>query len=282
VFDERGPGGTRLGAFVGYGVVWLEGRLSALLSGDAGSWALCPKVGLQAADTVAREALERIACVGMFGARECSDGELRRYDLAFEHQFGHGPHGLAFLRTCAELLVPGRKTDVWRGPDGQVQTVYWRTPKRGVVTERIYDKGVESGSHAPGERIRIEVQRRPARAKRQRPAIVARRDLAPEFGRQMAPYLSEDVVATGLDGAVDELVGKALRGELSMAKMERLVGTLDVLRRYGRAVYPDERQQRRRVADVRNCGVVVDEALPPGATVPVGQLLREAVEAFRA
>jgi hypothetical protein len=152
-----------------------------------------------------------------------------------------------------------------------------------VVTERIYDKGVESGSHAPGERIRLEAQRRPPKSQRVRPVHLANMDMSAEFGRSLIPYLgAENVTAAGADAATAHLAGMAARDEISIAKAERLVGTVAFLREYGRAVYPDVQQQQRRLRGLREAGISLDEQLPPGAAVPVGELLRNAVESFRA
>jgi hypothetical protein len=281
---QLAPGDTRVGAFPDHGVVWWEGRLTALLTGSAGSWDLRPKTDLVVAEAAAREAIERL--VGFEVApdpRHCNDGEVRRYDLAHELAFDDGRDGLAFLRTVAGMGAPGRKVNVWRSVDGQPETVYWRTSKRGVVTERIYDKGVESGSHPPGQRIRIEAQRRPIKSRRMRPPVLARHDLAADFGRTMKPYLgAETVIAAGTNGAVAHLAQQASRGEISIAKAERMVGTVAFLREYGRSIYPDVQQQQRRLRDLRAAGVALDEEMPADRVVPVGQLLRDAVEAFSA
>lgn len=188
VFEQKAPGATKLGAFPAHGVVWWEGRLGALLDDNAKCWDLRPKSDLVAGEQVAREAIEQLAGQRLAPPGFCDDGELRRYDLAYELEF-ESVDGLAFMRVVAGMHAPRRKLNEWKSVDGQPETVYWRTPKRRVVTERIYDKGVESGSHPAGERIRIEAQRRPPKPKRRRPAVVARMDLASEFGRTIEPYL---------------------------------------------------------------------------------------------
>lgn len=279
LFQTAGPGKTKLGAHPANGVVWWEGRADALLTGLEGSWNLRPKGDLAGVDITARRALEQLAGHDLGDG----DGELRRFDLASELEFDDGRDGLAFLRTMAGMCPPRRKLDVVKGPDGQPQTVYVRQAKSFVVTERVYDKGVESGSHAPGERIRIEAQRRPPRAKRFRPAHAARMDLSAEFGRTMIPYLgAENVVAAGGKATVTHLAEAAARGEISIAKAERLAGTVEFLREYGRAVYGDDRKARRRLQGLRDAGIALDTELPPDRVLPVGELLRDAVESFSA
>jgi hypothetical protein len=64
-----------------------------------------------------------------------------------------------------------------------------------------------------------------------------------------------------------------------MAKAERLLGSLVVLRRHGRGIY-DERQGQRRLKSLRESGVALEHELPPDRVVPVGALLRDLVEEF--
>jgi hypothetical protein len=281
---QPGPGGTKLLAWPAYNVVAWEGRLGALLTGSETDWSLRPKTDLQVAEAVAREAIEALSGVRVApDDRYCSDGELRRYDLAYELRFDDGRDGLAFLRTVAGMQAAGRKINVHFSQDGQPETVYWRTPKRGVVTERIYDKGLESGSDGRGQRIRIEAQRRPQKSRRMRPGVVARLDLAADFGRTMEPYLgAEQVIAAGSDGAVFHLAQRAARGEISWARAERMIGSVALLREFGRSVYPDDRQARRRLQALRSASVALDAEMPADRVVPVGQLLRQAVESFSA
>jgi hypothetical protein len=278
LFREKGPGETRMGAHPRNGVVWWEGRVDALLSRRRDAWGLRPQLDLAAAESAARMALSDLAHRWLDG-----DGETRRFDLTAELSFEHGSDGLAFLRTVAGMCTPRRKTDVWRGQDGQPQTVYIRQARSGVVTERVYDKGVESGSHAPGQRIRLEAQRRPARGDRLRPGHLAKKDLTAEFGRSFLPYLgAENVTAAGADAATAHLAGMAARDEISMTRAENMIGSVALLRAFGRSVYPDVQQQQRRLRALREAGIALDEQLPPSATVPVGQLLRDAVESFSA
>jgi hypothetical protein len=283
IFDRPGPGKTKLGAF-GRGVFWMEGRIDAALTGSDGGWDLRPVIDVNDLERVARESFDELAGepAEWYGMRP--PAEVRRFDLAHEFAFDRPDDGLAFLRTVAGMCPPRRKLDVWTGQDGQPQTVYVRQAKSGVVTERLYDKGVESGSHPPGHRLRYEAQRRPPKRLRMRPEVLAAHDLRAEFGRSINAYVegSESVIAAGTEATMAHLVGAAARGEISMAKAERMIGTVAVLQRYGRAVYPDVQQQQRRLRGLREVGVSLDQELPADAVVPVGKLLADAVEAFSA
>jgi hypothetical protein len=280
-FEIPGPGRTSLLAWPSYGLVALEGRLAAVVTGDQDNHALMPKQQLEAGEAIAARAIEALAGAAMFKPADCTDGELRRYDLASELLFEDAADGIAFLRTVATLTPAGKKRDVIGNEIPE--TIYFRTPKRLVVTERIYDKGRESGSHPPGHRIRVEAQRRPAKSKRRRSAIVGRMDLASDFGRTLSPYVgAERLIASGTNGATSHLVQQAVNGELSIAKAERMIGTLALLHDYGRAVYPDVRQQQRRLQELRAAGIVLADELPADRVVPVTQLLGQMVDSFTA
>jgi hypothetical protein len=279
VFRHPGPGGTKLGGH-GQGLVWWEGRLDALLSASAQSWDLRPARDVAVAERVARDALERVV-----GMRLVSPpAEVRRFDLAHEFEFDDGGDGLAFLRTAVGMCPPRRVIDTFIGQDGQPQTVYVRQAKSGVVTERLYDKGVESGSHDPGHRLRYEAQRRPPRPARMTAETLAAVDLAPEYGRSINAYMkgNPSVIAAGSEATIEHLAGAVARDEISIAKAERMAGTLAFLGTYGRAIYGDERKARRRLQGLREAGVAVDTQLSPDRVVPVGELLAQSVESFRA
>jgi len=277
VFDQRGPGDVRLGAHSG--VCWVEGRLGALLDNDHRSWSLRPARDVAVAERICREALSDLADDWL----DCP-GEVRRYDLAHEFEFEEPSEGFAFMRTLAGMCPPRRVLDTYCGADGQPQTVYVRQARSGIVTERCYDKGRESSSHAPGLRIRYEAQRRPKKPERMTPRAFSRVDLSPDFGRSIRPYMEggETVIAAGTDATIEHLAGAAARGEISMAKAERMVGSVMFLKAYGRALYPDVQQQQRRLRGLREAGVALDRELPADRVVPVGQLLRKSMEAFSA
>jgi hypothetical protein len=280
-FEQRGPGDTALLAWPAFGVVALEGRLAAVLANSGDCHDLVTKGRLHEGELLAQAALQELAGTPMHRDGAGMDGELRRYDLAAELRFESAPDGIAFMRTIATLTPPGKKRDVIGNEIPE--TVYFRTLKRMVVTERVYDKGRESGSDAPGKRIRVEAQRRPSKSKRRRSAVVGGMDLAADFGRTLLPYVgTEKLIAAGTEGATEHLVRQAVNGEVSMAKAERMIGTLALLKHYGRAVYPDARQQQRRLQQLRQAGIVLADELPDDHVVPVTQLLSQMIDTFTA
>lgn len=278
VAAKRGPADERVIAWPTHGVVAVEGRMAAMLDRCADNHELARPTDLASAEKAAAGVLGDLLGYRPKAREVC---EVRRYDLAFEHRFERGAEGLAFLRALGSLCPPRCRVTQERSADGQLMTVYVRTAKRGVVQNRWYDKGLEAGTDLAGERVRLEAQNRPAKADRYEPATLARLDLSTHFARKMVTYMraTEDVVVAGSTATVDELFGRVARGELTMAKAERLAGSLAALRLYGRSIY-SERQGQRRLADLRTAGVLLDDELPADATVPVGALLREAVESF--
>jgi hypothetical protein len=284
VLDQRGPDGGRVIGWPGYGVIAYEGRLGALLAGDEGDHSLQPSASVRAGATAARAAIADVIGVDP-GAR----AEVRRFDLASELRFAERWEGVAFLRTCEGMCPPKAQVVVHRADDGTPMTVYVKTPQRGQVVNRIYDKGRESGSDPSGLRIRLESQNRPKKAKRWTPDVFAGLDLSPTFGRTMSHYLKhEQVVTAGPDAAVTRLIGKAASGELTVARAERLAGAVAFLKAAGRAAYEDpsregssrRRPATRRLKALRDAGISLDYDLPSESVVPVGQLLSSAIERF--
>jgi hypothetical protein len=286
VANERGADGGRVMCWPGFGVIALETRLGALLAGDAENHALAPARAIKQAAPTARLVINDV-----IGSDPGEHAEVRRFDLASELYGDESWEGLALLRTLAGMCPPRSQVTVHYADDHTPMTVYHRTAKRGVVQDRAYDKGRESGSDPPGRRIRLESQNRPKKAERYTPEVLAKLDLAPIFGRTMSHYLQEqEVVAAGPDAALTHLVGKATRGELSLAKAERLVGVVAIMRYAGRTAYQDEgssarvnnNRSARRLRALREAGISLDDNLPPEATVPVGQLLTQAIDSFTA
>jgi hypothetical protein len=280
IFEEKPAG---IVCAVINGVLRVEGRLDPLLTGDRDSWALRPASDVYLGEQAARRVVEHLAGVPMDGGREFfSDGEVARMDLAHEFEFEEPADGLAFLSTVGSFLPARRKPNVWRAPDGTVQTVYFRSLKAGVVLERCYDKGVESGSHPAGRRARFEVQRRYQKKRALVPRGVPALNLQAIYGEAVAPYATSETVAVGRDQAAERLFSLVGTDSVkTIAKAERLIGTIDMLNRYGRAIYADS-TGRRRLAELRALGISPESIAPSDRIVPVGKLLRESLDSWAA
>jgi hypothetical protein len=275
------PGGIAVAVF--QGAIRVEGRLDPLLTGERDSWGLRPVSDLVAGERRARQLVEHLAGAPMDGGREYfGDGELARVDAAHELEFEDAPDGLTFLRAVAAMRPSMRKADVAWGVDGQPQTIYFRTPKRFAVRERIYDKGVESGSHPAGLRVRLEAQRRfPKNRAMPRGALPAA-DLGRYYAEKLQAYAQTDTLAAGPDQARRELLAKVHSGQVTMRVAARLLGDVSIFAEFGRAAYPNAKMAQRRLKALRDHGVAIEDVLPPERSVPVGRLLRESIESWTA
>jgi hypothetical protein len=285
IADARGSDGGRVMCFPSSGLLAIETRLAALVAFESESHDLAPVRDLVQGGRNARE------IVGGIVGGDLGPCEVRRADLAAELRFDEAAEGLAFLRGVSGLCPARMRSTLEVAGDGSVMTAYVRTAKRGVVHSRIYDKGRESGSDPPGLRVRIESQNRWPKAKRQSPEVLANRDLRPMFGRTVQPYLQTDEIAVaGPDGAVREIVGRVVRGEMAQARALAVLGTIDMLKYGGRAAFDrqgstrveNNRRSSRQLRLLRDEGIVLSELLPPEAVVPVSALLRDCVARFEA
>jgi hypothetical protein len=274
VLNDRGEGDARVIVFPG--VVAVEGRLQALLTGDEDDHGLAHPAGLPDGAERARAAI-----AGLLGADlGLGPSELRRLDLAGELQFDDGRDGLALLDAMAGLYAPRRKTVVWR-KGAEPQTVYWVTEKTGQVRQRAYDKGVESGTHAPGERIRLELQHRPPKSRRRTPVNVANGDLSALYVDGLKGWTNERPTLRGEpEHVMAVLLDRVARGDMSQRKAESLVGQMVALRVAGQGELSDQ-SYRYRLRELQAAGIVLD-APKVEREVPVARHLSELRNRFAA
>jgi hypothetical protein len=271
------PGGATLGLFDGPGVVFIEGRASALVAGDASVRTLAPPSQLPEVELAARALFQPLAV-------PLSDhAVLRRADLTSDAAFDDRADGLAFLAALAVAMVPRYKLDAWRD-FGRVETVAVRTRGRGAIKARAYDKWVEQGMpERAGELVRMERQERwQGRKCPSIPEFLAM-DLAALYARPLLPLIraARDVVVAGLGASVEAVLEMVSEGRLSYLRAERLIGTLVITARQGAdsPAWTDRTAARRR-AELRDLGLWVDPLLPEPSVVPVGQILGRLVGAW--
>jgi hypothetical protein len=270
---DRGPSGARVMAWPEYGTVKLECRLGALVDGHRDSHRLGTRDELRLVGDVGAAEL-----AALLGAKPDTRAvTVGRFDLVTERDC-EASEGIALLRAMRALCPPGMKLRTFTAADGRVETVSVVTERGGRTIFRAYDKGVESGSNPPGERIRFEAQRQLAKRSRPGPNALANSDLAADFGRTIEPFVKgSPVTVTAPSAVVDQLAQQLANGDLTAARAERLVGAAELLRRYGRGVYEKPHQSARRLRALRAAGIAVDDELPPDATVPVTELLNAAL-----
>lgn len=272
---EKSPSGARVMAWPDYGVVKIEGRLGAAVDGNPHSHRLATRDELRVADQAMALQLVELLAV----EPTTTVAGVGRYDLVTERDFENPTEGIQLLRAMRALCPPRCKLKIHSTRDGRVETVAVVTERGGRTIFRAYDKGVESGTAGPGERIRFEAQVRRPSANRQTAVETAAGDLRSAFGRTIEPFMEgTPVTVTSPSGVVDQVAEQLAAGNLSATKAENLIGAAELLRRYGRGIYGKDSRSARRLRELKKAGVAVDDELPEGATVPVSALLAAALE----
>lgn len=264
---RRTKDGVTVGAFPD-GLAYVEGRVHALV-GEPENVALAePRVLVEAAD-LWRDSLgvEAVAEVG-------------RADVTGELLFDEARDGLDFLAALRHVDLPWLKigTEGWKR--GELETVYGRSSRGRSVQFRAYDAGVHHGTHAPGERIRLERQRRFRKERARAVADFVAEPLASWFvGRELRKLVDDggDVLVCNERGAHRELRKRVMAGELSPQTGERLAGFL-VLHGAGLS----RATRFRRASELRQLGLAVDRTASSSSVVPVGQYVGRVVESFAA
>jgi hypothetical protein len=280
------PGDIRFGFLPRSNGVWVEGRLSAMLSGDRQVRDLMPASFLNVAVERTSEDLS-----GLLGPFDFADGlfmdasvSLNRLDIAAEIAC-ESAAGIEILRGLSHLALGGqRPLSAW-GRQGRVETVYLaeRSKKNRM---RIYDKATESGEGAAGSIIRFERELR--WLKRDRIALAEAdhtflRDkwldgLAPWFGSK--PLADPVLQIYPLDGAADEIINQAETGGLTFEAAERLLGALLIRRRRSESWWKEQGHKDagyRRSRQLKALGINV---APVESRIELGEALRAAEQSI--
>ncbi len=266
-------------------MIYIEGRLAALLACDEQASGLASPSQLETASNLSARAVSRLLFPSSLVGEKCY---LRRADLSADVFFTYPDQGLRFLRGLAALDLPRTKTDAWR-KDGRIETIYYRTPSRGRVRLRIYDKGAEAGSAPPGQLLRLEHQWRFEKRNQREPSSMARDDLGRMWEGQLKTWEAADnVVVADLNGTQRVIVNAVNEGTLSAFTAERLLGHL-LLR--GRGMTKEWWSAKgkpylwsRRSRELRQLGLILDENGLGGsqeeAELPLGTVLRSLRQAW--
>ena len=274
--SRRLDGLGTVGAFPAAPLLFVEGRAAALGSGDEEDHSLADVRRLSNIQDRVTADLS-----ALLGTNIDSVAELRRVDLSGELRFARPEDGRELLRILDGLHSPRHKTSPVRERGGPaIETAYWRTPSRSVPVLRAYDKGVESQTALPGERIRIERQLRYNGS--QRPALSQwlSHDLGALYSAPIRRWLENGVAAGTAQQLIRYLTDAAViwpsywssghswassagRVHCSMwpsRKVERVLGTLAVVDAYG-STWPawSVKQRQRRLAEIRDLGLLVLE-----------------------
>jgi len=260
--------GCRWGAFPD-GLSYVEGRVAAVLDGADAHYLATPQRAVEAAELFA----DTIGCdVGQVG--------VGRLDLASELHFDDGREGLALMRAMAALDVPWLKTGTEGSKRDGLETVAWRNVNGRSINFRLYDKGVESETAAPGTRLRGERQRRMRKGRELVAAALPSLDLGSLYiGRELRPFAAADrsvTVCNTLD-AVEVLNALARAGTVTRGRADRLAGFLICGRR--RIDYT-ARTWYRVWSELRTLGIALDDQIAEVIELPVSRYVGALADAW--
>lgn len=275
----------------------MEGRTRALAQRDEGDHGLGTVTELRAVEGQVVDSLGEL-----LGARLEPPAGLRRADLTGELTYDRGEDGRELLMLLDLLHSPIHRTSPVREIGGPgIETAYWRTPRRSIPVLRAYDKGLESGTAAAGERIRIERQLR--WKGKGRPALHQwlSRDLGDLYSAPLRGWLRRGGVAAGNADQLMRLLTDAAviwpsywasgccwasrTGGVHISlwparKVERVAGTLALVAVYGKA-WPawSVKQRQRRLREIRELGLLLTDR---PVTVDVDQAVTSLCSLWRA
>jgi len=264
--------GFHFGSYPHAGMVFVEGRLAPMISGDPEDRRLLPARDLAAAVAVVSERL------GALLAEPSGPVRVRRADLAADVAFEQPEDGLSMLRALSVIDVPRYKLVVWRRDGVQVETIYLRTPA-GRVRARIYDKARERSS-TPGSLVRAEYQHQPIGAKRPSVTDFIEQDVGAVWERAFGHWTtSTSTLKAGTRKKHErEIVAQARSGAITGRVAERLLGTLSLTEAGSSVEVLGERAAQRRRSELRRLGVVVEDAID--GTFEVGAIFAAIRAAF--
>lgn len=257
-------------------LIFAEGRLGAMLSGQDGDFSLGAFSSLPEA---ALRIEEQIAPVFGHDPGDGIGGELigiRRCDQAAEVLWHRPSDGLSSLRALGTLSVPGVKACEWRH-EGRTETVsYYTATKKRALLMRIYDKGVQTRSAVPGALLRFERQHRWVKA--DQPELfdfVFRADPAALWLDRFEDWAesAERLAVEGAEGSQRRLIEAVESGDLDREKAERLIGALAIARLRGESWWSDLGKPhlgQRRKRDLDALGVPLAPSAGPVPTVALG------------
>lgn len=285
--SRRIDGLGTVGAYPGADLFYVEGRARALHKRDESDHGLGRPRDLPGTEERVRDGLG-----DLLGRPPRAVAGLRRVDLTGELRFDRGEHGVELLELLDGMHVARLRTGPVREVGGpRVETAYWRTAKRNVPKFRAYDKGIESGTADRGERIRLEQQVRHSKGRRPSTDQWLANDLGDIYARPLRSWLADGVVAGTAEQLMDLLTDAALiwpsywatgvcwatgtefgrkrkgrgwagcyRPLWTPTKVERIVGDLALIARYGGA-WPawNDKQRQRRLGMVRELGLLLTD-----------------------
>jgi hypothetical protein len=202
---------------------------------------------------------------------------IRRLDLAVDAERSR-PVGRAILNGVAAVEAPGQlRSNVFRARSGRnIETVTWQGTAGKVA--RVYDKGVESGTHHAGERVRLEDQRRFPIGTRPLLEEMTAAHAAMLYRRRFAPLraATKGIIVTSEAGLADRIKDAVECGDLTPAEAAKLSG-LAFLQQHGVEVGSRTTRWRHR-RQLQQFGVVLGDGVLEDVEIDLGFEVDQVVE----
>lgn len=205
-------------------------------------------------------------------------GGVRRLDATVDLQ-RDAAVGTAILRGVAVVEPPGSlRSNVHRSKRGRrIETITWEGA-RGKVA-RVYDKGIESGSHRlAGERVRFEDQRRYRKEVRYPVEAIAEGIAESSFKQRFAPLrqATKGIIVTSQAGMAERMQELVDDGELTPAEAAKLSGLI-FLDAHGVELGSRTTRWRNRKAIAR-AGLLLSDGVVGDCEIDLGAEVEEALE----
>lgn len=249
---------------------WIPSFSLYCVEGHPVATGLCPGDGLGAAYTEVCDALR--AEGGSYEFRG-----LSRLDTTATYKFADGREGVAFLGGMAALDWPRLKPVVWGKPPETVGLTALNS--RGRLLARGYDSGLLRGTHARGEAVRLEDQRRYPSGKRPGLDVFDTTYIRGRFHARFAPLYrsAKGVTVAGLPVLAKRIASLLDEGELTYREAERIGGAL-LIELGGAAGHYNRRTHYRRRAELRTHGLVLADDFYEPVQVDMGDVLEACLD----
>jgi hypothetical protein len=216
----------------------------------------------------------------LYGDRHEGRAGIRRLDSTVDLALDSPAEGFAAMAGIAAVArdLPRSKSNVWWSADGRhVQTVALHGFSGGRLLGRVYDKGAESGTAAPGRLLRPEDQRRWGKGFRRDAHELTGQYVREKFVSRFAPLwrASKGVTVAGPVVLAQQLAALVQDGDLTATRAETLAGHL-LLASVGLPV--SARTRRRRRADLREHGLVLADGVLQEVEIDLGDVLEACME----
>lgn len=175
---------------------------------------------------------------------------------------------------------PAFKGQVHRGIGRRIETITWSGSRSKVA--RIYDKGIEAGTHSAGERVRLEDQRRFVKEFRPNVEMLADGAFGRScFERRFDPLrrATKGIMVTSEHGVVTKLESLVADGEMTPAQGAKLAG-LVLLQRHG-VEFGSRTTRWRNQKAVRELGLLIGDDSMEEVEIDLGAEVDIAIESIR-